>query len=237
MSKKLVIAIDGPAGAGKSTVGRQLARMLGYAYIDTGVMYRGVAWAALKRQVVPDTAEKVQQLFQTLDLEFYSRDYEFRFKAKGEDVTAQLRSPEVSQFSSAYSALPAVRLYLTEIQRQMGDKGGVVMDGRDIGTVVFPQADCKFFLDADAGERGRRRQAELVQSGNGIDLKSTVEQINHRDRQDSRRQLAPLKRAEDAVYIDHYMRGDWERTSLYNLVIERSSCNSRQLLSLHPGRE
>ena len=198
----MIIAIDGPAGAGKSTVGRQLARILGYTYIDTGTMYRGIAWAALRQQVVPDTAEKIQQLFDSLGLRFYSQDNQFRFQAMGEDVTAQLKSPEVAQFSSTYSALPAVRQYLTEIQRRMGNSGGVVMDGRDIGTVVFPQAECKFFLDANAGERARRRQQELAQSGKNINLQDMAEQINRRDHQDSRRQLAPLKKAGDAVYID-----------------------------------
>ncbi len=201
-NRKLTIAIDGPAGAGKSTVSKLLAKKLGYAYVDTGIMYRALAWAAVKQNIVPDQEELVTKLVSDCKLSFKPNGTQFSVFAGDEDITRQLRTPEMSHYSSVYSALPAVRHYLVKLQRELGQAGGVVMEGRDIGTVVFPEADFKFFLDASPEERGRRRFSELADGKNHIKLDTIIKQINQRDKQDTERKLAPLRRASDAVVID-----------------------------------
>ncbi len=202
MSKPLIIAIDGPSGAGKSTLSKALATDLGYIHIDTGAMYRSVALLATRRQIPLDDAEILQLLCQQMQLEFRRDGGETKVFVNGEDVSSAIRSPEVSLLTSEVAACPTVREELVRMQQQMGEGGGVVLEGRDIGTVVFPQAEIKFFLSASVEERGRRRFEELQARGVQVDLRQTIEEVRVRDDADSSREHAPLRRAPDAIDID-----------------------------------
>ncbi len=199
---KLTIAIDGPAGAGKSSAAKLLAQKLGYTYVDTGLMYRVIAWAAVTKAIIPDNKSIIDTLFSEFKIEFQAEGVSFKVLAQAENITHKLRTPDVSRYASLYSGLPAVRDYLLGLQRKMGQSGGVIMEGRDIGTVIFPEADCKFFLDADTKERALRRHQELKAKDNPTKLTDTIRDIQKRDAQDSRRKLAPLKKAADAIVID-----------------------------------
>jgi cytidylate kinase len=198
----LVIAIDGPSGAGKSTTARLLAERLGYIYIDTGAMYRAMGWKAKREGIDPADEEKVADLCRRTEVTIKKDNNDPRFYVDGHDVSSEIRTPEMGLMASAVSKSPAVRARLLTLQRELGRNGGVVMDGRDIGTVVFPDADVKFFLDAGQEERGRRRYLELKAKGMDVDLARITQEITERDRQDSMRSLAPLRRADDAVPID-----------------------------------
>jgi len=198
----LVIAIDGPSGAGKSTIAGMLANRLGYIQIDTGAMYRAVAFM-MKRDSI-DMADNglVEKYCDGLNISFDTIDGVKRVLANGENVSGQIRTPEISLLTSQVSALKPVREALMVSQRQMGRIGGVVLEGRDIGTVVFPDADLKFFLFASPEERGRRRYEELTAKGEKVSLAETVDAVIKRDEQDSNRDIAPLRQAEDAIPID-----------------------------------
>ena len=198
----LVIAIDGPSGAGKSTVARRLAERLGYIYIDTGAMYRAIGWKAKREGIDPDDEAKLADLCGRTEVTIKKDNSDPRFFVNGIDVTGEIRTPEMGMMASAVSKSPAVRARLLTLQRELGRGGGVVMDGRDIGTVVFPDADVKFYLDASAGERGKRRYLELKAKGMDVDRTRITKEIEERDRQDSGRALAPLKKADDALLID-----------------------------------
>ena len=198
----LVIAIDGPSGAGKSTVARRLAKRLGYIYIDTGAMYRAVGWKAKQEGIDPADERALARMCGHTDVTIKKDNNDPRFYVNGKDVTGELRTPEMGMMASAVSKAPAVRARLLTLQRDLGKDGGVVMDGRDIGTVVFPDADVKFFLDASAEERGKRRYLELTAKGMAVDQSRITREIQERDLQDSSRDLAPLKKAEDAIVID-----------------------------------
>ena len=199
----LIITIDGPAGAGKTTVSRTLARRLGYRYIDTGALYRGLALAVDRAGIVSDDDAALAVLCRQIHLDFAVRDDDLRLLLNGEDVGDRIRSPRISMLASAVSARPLVRDFLLEIQRSMGSAGNAVLEGRDMGTVVFPDADVKFFLDADAGIRARRRFAELeAKETPGLKLTSVEQDMIKRDRDDSTRAVAPLKPASDAIRID-----------------------------------
>ena len=198
----LVIAIDGPSGAGKSTVAHLLAERLGYLQIDTGAMYRAVAWLMHSSGIDPDDPAAVERLCRRVDIRLERRDGLQRVLANGQDVTAQIRTPEMSLLTSRVSALGPVREAMMQAQRRMGARGGVVLEGRDIGTVVFPDADVKFFLSASAEERGRRRYLELAARGEQVTLAETVQAVASRDMQDSQRDLAPLRMAGDAIAVD-----------------------------------
>ncbi len=203
MKKKgLVIAIDGPSGAGKSTTARLLAERLGYIYIDTGAMYRAVGWKVSREDIDPENEEKIEDLCRRTEVAIKQDNSDPRFYVDGQDVTGEIRTPEMGMMASAVSKSPAVRARLLTLQRELGKNGGVVMDGRDIGTVVFPDADMKFFLDAGAEERGHRRYLELKAKGMDVDLARITREIRDRDLQDSGRALAPLRRAADAILID-----------------------------------
>ncbi len=207
MSKATTIAIDGPAASGKSTIGQMLAEKLGYLYLDTGAMYRAVALAALKRGIDIDDEESVSRLAETIDLEILpvhsdSDGRQYTVMLDGEDVTWQIRSPEVNSVVSHVAAYRKVREAMTRLQRAIGRRGKVVMVGRDIGTVVMPDADLKIYLDASVEERARRRYRELLERGESVRFGEVVEQIRKRDSLDSRRSLAPLRPADDAVIID-----------------------------------
>lgn len=196
--KTLSVAIDGPAGAGKSTVARRVADSLGYTYVDTGAMYRAVAWAVLNAGVVPDDAEEVCALAERLDLRLEPG----RVWVDGQDVSGLIRTPEVSNLTSPLSALPCVRARLTALQKEMGRRGGVVMEGRDIGTVVLPEAEVKVFLVASLAERARRRREELQTSGVTLAEAELQRDIAARDARDAGRETAPMVPAPDAVVLD-----------------------------------
>ena len=200
--KGLVIAIDGPSGAGKSTIARLLARRLGYTYIDTGAMYRAIGWKAKQEGIDPSDEAALQQLCARTDVSIQHDSDLQRVLVNGREVTGEIRTPEMGMLASAVSRSPAVRARLLTLQRGLGASGGVVMDGRDIGTVVFPGADVKFYLDASAEERGRRRWQELKEKGMDVDQAVITEEIRTRDHQDCSRDIAPLKRASDACYVD-----------------------------------
>jgi len=199
---ELIIAIDGPSGAGKSTLSKLLAQQLNYVHLDTGAMYRCVAFAAMDQGVDPDDQERLGTLAQQLKIDFVPSPSGDRVLLDGTDVSTAIRTPEVSLLTSRVSAAPQVRKALVALQRRLGEAGGVVLEGRDIGTVVFPQAQVKFFLHATAAERGQRRYAELVAKGVTVSLQQTTSEVVARDLADSEREHAPLLQADDAVVID-----------------------------------
>jgi cytidylate kinase len=195
-----VVAIDGPSGAGKSTIARMLAQRLGFAYLDTGAMYRAVTWHFLERQLNDlDDAHGVREALATLQLEI---DPQNRVWLCGRDVTAHLRSREVEARVSSVSALPAVRERMRELQRAIAASTPVVAEGRDMGTVVFPQARFKFYLDAEPEERARRRQRDFAERGRAVSEAEVLEELAVRDRLDSTRKDAPLQRTREAIYCD-----------------------------------
>lgn len=199
--KRLLITIDGPGGAGKTSVSRILADRLSYRYIDTGALYRGVALAVKKAGIDPDSENEIEALCGTLELKFEWQENNLRLLSNGQDVSDLIRTPEISMLASAVSAKAVVRKFLLDLQRELGKDGGTVFEGRDMGTVVFPAADIKFFLDASLRTRALRRYRELA---DGVDQtpEAVEEDMRRRDLNDSTRSLAPLKPAEDAVIID-----------------------------------
>jgi len=200
--RKLVIAVDGPAAAGKSTVSKALAARLGYLYIDTGALYRAVAWLADREEIADGSSEVIGARVVKADIRLEGNPRRPRVLVDGRDVSAEIRSERISQLSSKLSALPEVRDALLDLQRRLGADGGVVMDGRDIGTVIFPGADAKFFVFASPETRARRRHAELQAKGIAADPDKVRAEIEERDRRDAGREHAPLKAAGDAVAID-----------------------------------
>ena len=198
----LVIAIDGPVGAGKSTAARRVAELLGYTYIDTGAMYRAVALKALRRKISLDATVELVALAGASRIDLRSQDGGQNVLLDGADVTKEIRTPEVSQAASKIAVIEGVRRVLVAEQRRAGAKGGVVMEGRDIGSVVFPDAELKIFLTASDETRAQRRWREHQQKGDAIDLAKTLEEIRERDRRDAGREHSPLVRAEGAVLVD-----------------------------------
>lgn len=200
-SGKPIVAIDGPAGAGKSTVARQLAKRLGYVYIDTGAMYRAVALMAGRAEVAYADGDGLTHLAEALNFVFRPDGERPRLLVNDEDVSDLIRTPEISRGSSEVSRWPGVRAALVAHQRRMGDAGGVVMEGRDIGTVVFPNAGAKIFLVATSEERARRRTAELSAAGRAADYDEVLREVVERDRRDTEREHSPLCRADDAEEV------------------------------------
>ena len=198
----LIVAIDGPSGAGKSTLAKKLAEKLGFIYLDTGAMYRALALKILRQEVDLTDEQKLAQLVNSTAVELQGDGAELRVILDGENVASEIRTPVVSQMASKASALKLVRDRMLELQRRLGERGSVVAEGRDIGTVVFPDAQVKIFLSASAAERARRRCAELRAAGQPVDLEVTLREIEERDKRDSERALAPLRKAEDALMID-----------------------------------
>jgi CMP/dCMP kinase len=201
--QKLIIAIDGPVGSGKSTVAQRVAEMLGYIYLDSGAMYRAVAWKALRDRVPLDAEEKLAELARATSIDLISDDGGFRVLVDGTDVTDEIRSPAVAQAASKVAVNGEVRAVLVAEQRRAAAGGGVVMEGRDIGTVVFPDADLKIFLDASVEVRAERRRLQYEQKGERLEFSEILEQVRQRDKRDREREVSPLVRAHDSVYVDN----------------------------------
>ncbi len=202
MKKKLIIAIDGPSGAGKSALSKALAKRLDYLNIDTGAMYRSVALLAKQRVIDPHDGVALRALCDEMTIEFIRGDLSERVLVNGVDVSEAIRTPEVSLLTPQVSASPVVREAMVQLQQKMGADGGVVLEGRDIGTVVFPYADVKFFLSATAAERGLRRYKELLAKGMDVELRQSIAEVEARDAADTARTFAPLMQADDAVAVD-----------------------------------
>lgn len=196
------IAIDGPAGAGKSTLSRMLANRLGFVYADTGALYRAVGLFALRRGARPDDGGQVEALLPDIRLEIALSPQGQRVLLCGEDVSASIRTPEISRAASQVSAIPAVRTFLLGLQQDMAKEKDIVMDGRDIGTVVLPGAQLKIFLTASPEDRARRRYKELLVRGVEVSYEQVLREVKERDEQDMGRAVAPLKAADDAVILD-----------------------------------
>ena len=200
--KPIIVAIDGPAGAGKSTVAKRLAKELGYTYMDTGAMYRAFALKAARDGIDLENEDALRAALAATNIELHEDAGGPRVVLDGRDVAGEIRTPELSQSASKVSALKPVRERMVELQRAMGARGGIVAEGRDIGTVVFPGAEVKVFLTAGSDERARRRFAELKGNGKGVTLEETVAEMEQRDRRDREREYAPLRQADDAIAID-----------------------------------
>ncbi|WP_278833391.1 (d)CMP kinase [Mitsuokella multacida] len=199
--KKLVVAIDGPAGAGKSTVAQLAAKELGYTYIDTGAMYRAVAWKVLQ-QGGEITDEKILAVIPDIDVDLSYENGKTTVRVDGQDVTGEIRTPEVSHIVSQVAALGPVREKMVDLQRKMAERGGVLMDGRDIATNVLPGADVKIYLTASIAERANRRYKELREKGLAVNLADIERDIAARDKADMEREISPLVQAEDATLLD-----------------------------------
>ena len=200
----MVIAIDGPAGSGKSTVAKIVAEKLRFRYIDTGSMYRAVAWKSLLKNVDLSNKEMVAEIAHNVEIDLVPEEGGQSVFVDGENATNQLKQEKISRAAAVVAAQPMIREIMTKKQRELGNREDVVMDGRDIGTVVFPQAEKKFFLDAEPKERGRRRFDELKTKSQeaNLDLATIIEQVKQRDHEDRTREIAPLRQADDAISID-----------------------------------
>lgn len=197
------IAIDGPAGAGKSSTAKLVAKKLGYIYVDTGALYRAVGLYSIRKGIDTKDAERVIATLPDVKVELKFVEGSQHVFLNGEDVFEAIRSPEASMGASNVSAIPRVREFLFELQRSIAAENDCIMDGRDIGTVVLPNADVKIFLTASAEERAKRRYKEMLEKGEKVDFDEILEDINKRDYQDSHREIAPLRQADDAVFVDN----------------------------------
>lgn len=202
MKKGYNIAIDGPAGAGKSTIAKRIAKELNFIYVDTGAMYRAMALYLLRAGIVPEDTKRIEEACREAEISIEYRDGEQVVLLGGENVNAYLRTEEVGNMASYSSAVPAVRKKLVELQQKLAKAADVVMDGRDIGTVVLPQADVKVYLTASSATRAKRRYLELLEKGEEADLATIEQDIIERDDRDMHREHSPLRRAEDAVLVD-----------------------------------
>ncbi len=220
--KGIIITIDGPSGAGKSTVGKILARRLGYTYIDTGAMYRAVALKAKEGLIKTDDEVNLSILASKTQIFFKNVGEKTSTICDGEDITEAIRSQEIGQLASEISKSRGVREALVQKQREMGQCGGVVLEGRDTGTVVFSEAEIKFYLDADPEERGRRRFKELHEKGIETDIDSVIDEVKRRDENDMNRAISPLRKAEDSIFIDSTNKSVEEVVEeMYQMVREK----------------
>ncbi len=200
--KSIKIAIDGPAGAGKSTIAKAVAGALGFVYIDTGAMYRAIGLAAVRRGVDPTDVTGVEGILDDIEIRITHTDAGQQVYLNGENVSTEIRLPEISAAASHVAVIPAVRLKLVELQRALAEETDVIMDGRDIGTYVLPNAQLKIFLTADPEERAKRRYLELQEKGVATTLEEVLSEMIFRDKNDSSREFAPLRPAEDSVLVD-----------------------------------
>lgn len=223
MKEHYSIAIDGPSGAGKSTLARAIAREIGILYVDTGAIYRTIGCAVFARGLDPKDERQVTPLLPQLAIRMsYGADGLQHMWLDGEDVTEKIRLPQISMYASDVSAMPAVRAYLLEMQRDTARRSSVIMDGRDIGTVVLPDADVKIYLTASAEERARRRCLELAQRGTPKPYEDVLREISERDEQDMNRAAAPLRCADDAVRVDtSALDFDASREALLKIIREK----------------
>lgn len=201
--KRVNIAIDGPSGAGKSSLAKNIAKHFGYIYVDTGALYRGIGYFMISEGIDPADTDRVKDKLREIELSFRHIDGVQHVFVNGRDVTDKIRTKEVSMAASTVSAIPEVRNFLLDCQRNIASEYDIVMDGRDVGTVILPDADVKIFLTASAEDRALRRHEEQLASGMPSDYEETLRLIEQRDRQDSTRAAAPLKKAEDAVILDN----------------------------------
>ena len=222
-AREPVITIDGPAGAGKSTVARLLAARLGYRLLDTGGMYRALAWSVAQAGIAADDAPAIARHLASVTVTIDDD----RFFVNGRDVSAEIRTPEIGALTSLITALAPVRDKVTPLQRRLAEPGGVVLEGRDTGTVVCPDADVKFFLDASLETRARRRQMELAAAGRTVPLEAVRAEITVRDAQDRTRALAPLSKADDAIEVDTSDRTTEEVVAAMLDAVERYRCCTR----------
>jgi cytidylate kinase len=221
----LIIAIDGPVGSGKSTVARRVARMLGYVHLDSGAMYRAVAWKALRDRVPLDAPDQLAALAESARIDLVAADGMLRVLLDGEDITDAIRSHEVSGAASVVAVIPGVRHPMVAEQRRAGERGAVVMEGRDIGSVVFPYADLKIYLDASPETRAGRRQSELREKGEALTFEKVLADVLERDRRDKAREMSPLVRAADAVLVDNTAM-DSEETARVIVLLARERTRS-----------
>ncbi len=223
--KTIAIAIDGPAGAGKSTLAKALAKELQYIYVDTGALYRAIGLYTLRQEKDPHDAAAVTPLLAGLQVELRFENGEQHVYANGEDVSGEIRTPAVSMAASAVSAIPAVRQFLFDLQRDIAQKNCVIMDGRDIGTVVLPWAQIKIFLSASPEARARRRFDELKEKGQEVSFDEVLADMQKRDYDDTHRAIAPLKQAEDAVPVDTSALSLEQSIALLTTIVkERLAC-------------
>lgn len=218
--REIVITVDGPAGAGKSTVARELARRLGFILVDTGALYRGLAWAVKATALAPEDGPALRAVLERTSVGLE----EERVLVNGRDVTQEIRTPEISQLTSRLTMLAVVRDKMTPIQRTLAAAGGVILEGRDTGSVVWPEAEVKFYLDADLGTRARRRRDELIARGLDADLRTVTDEVARRDRQDTERALAPLVKPAGAVVVDTTGLGIKDVVEKLLRVVEQARC-------------
>ncbi len=218
MKKRAVITIDGPAGAGKTSIAKIVSRKLGYNYIDTGAMYRAISWKAFKEKIDLKAKEKLIKMVKNTKIELKNRAGMVRVYLDRKDITNKIRGKRLAEGASILATVPEVREQLMKIQRRMGSSGGIVVEGRDIGTVVFPRADYKFYLDASIKERALRKYRELKVKGKEGQLAELEKAIRSRDKRDRTRRVAPLKIARDAVVIDST---DMSKKEVVEFILKR----------------
>lgn len=228
MARSIIITIDGPAGAGKSTLGRRLAQSLGYRYLDSGALYRAVAWQAWEQGLDPTDSAAVAQLLADFQPHITSDARGFHLAINGQEITRELRTPEVSRGASRVAAQPEVRRWVSEILRTLARDGGVVAEGRDLGTAVFPNAEFKIYLDADLTVRAARRQQEWREDGGAPNLRGTIQEIAARDSQDQNRALDPLTMPAGAHYVNTTNLNPDE-------VVEQCLAKIREILKARPA--
>jgi len=222
MNKKFVIAIDGPAASGKSTTARQLAKKMEYIYIDTGAMYRACGLNAILQKIDLTDDIALEKMLSKINISIEYTKEENKIILNGEDVSKRIREADITKLSSQIAVINIVRKKMVELQREMGENGGVIMDGRDIGTVVFPNADFKFFMIADVKTRALRRWKEAKEKGEKLALEEIEQELIWRDNNDTTREISPLKQADDAIPIDNSSMTIAEQVDMIYSIIERS---------------